>query len=168
LRNKKNKANRSSRVVLIVQLLSIIFLHLPFQQIALAAQIRTASNGKGEEKETPQEKNKRLQKEHKERDRLLQERFAGSLKETIQKNEVMLEKHRAARDRFNETATLSKLGALYDPARAALALKFTHPTNFSPGLAAGQRWLTQCYRDGLTLTYGRAPDPPSFFHRYRP
>ncbi|MGA9773303.1 MAG: CHAT domain-containing tetratricopeptide repeat protein [Blastocatellia bacterium] len=44
----------------------------------------------------------------------MQERFAGSLKETIHKNEVTLEKHRAARDRFNETATLSKLGALYD------------------------------------------------------
>ena len=107
--NSKNKTSRATVIFLFAQSLSIIILCLSLRHIAFAAQ----PGGKSAQKGTRQE-NQRLQQEHVERDRILQARLAGSLKETIQKNEVILEKHRAARDRFNETTTLSKIGALYD------------------------------------------------------
>ena len=113
LANSENKTSRAAAIFLIVQSLSLLILSLPLQYVSFAAQIRRNPGGKSAQKDTQQEK-QRLRQEHAKRDRILQERFAGSLKETIQKNEVILEKHRAARDRFNETATLSKIGALYD------------------------------------------------------
>lgn len=94
-----------------ILLIAQMMFWLPLRHVAFAAQ--TGRNSNAAQKDNRQEK-QRLQQEHAKRDRIWQERFAGSLKETIQKTEVILEKHRAARDRFNETTTLSKLGALYD------------------------------------------------------
>ncbi|HST21176.1 MAG TPA: tetratricopeptide repeat protein, partial [Blastocatellia bacterium] len=93
--------------------MSILILSPPLRHVAFATQTKRIPGGKSAQKDTQQEK-QRLRQEHAKRDQVLQERFAGSLKETIQKNEVILEKHRAAHDRFNETATLSRIGALYD------------------------------------------------------
>ena len=114
LKNRKNKATRIPGIILAARLLSIIILLPPLQHVSFAAQTKRNPGEKGEQKNPQQEKKQRLRQEHAKRDRILQERFAGSLKETIQKSEAILEKHRAARDRFNETTTLSKIGALYD------------------------------------------------------
>jgi CHAT domain-containing protein len=113
LANSENKTSHATAIFLIARLLSILILSPPLRHVAFATQTRRIPSGKSAQKDTQQEK-QRLRQEHAKRDRVLQERFAGSLKETIQKNEVILEKHRAARDRFNETATLSRIGALYD------------------------------------------------------
>ncbi len=114
MKNRKNKATRIQGIILAARLLSILILLTPPQHVSFAAQARRNPGGKSAQKNPQQAEKQRLRQEHAKRDRILQERFAGSLKETIQKNEVILEKYRAARDRFNETATLSKIGALYD------------------------------------------------------
>ena len=113
LANSENKTSHATAIFLIAQLLSILILSPLLRHVAFATQTRRIPGGKSAQKNTQQEK-QRLRQEHAKRDQVLQERFAGSLKETIQKNEVILEKHRAARDRFNEAATLSRIGALYD------------------------------------------------------
>src|SRR5215208_2702188 len=97
LANSENKTSHATAIFLIAQLLSILILLPPLRHVAFATQTGRMPGGKSAQKDTQQEK-QRLRQEHAKRDLVLQERFAGSLQETIQKSEVILEKHRAARD----------------------------------------------------------------------